>query len=502
MNAATLRRRLTYLEVPLLIICLAIFFVVTDRKEIGYAAGLLLGIGFLGLAFFRPRYGLICAMVLLFTELTINVINQLADEAVENDLGGLPTLVQTMWFAWSVLIIFAVILLAYFCREIVSGRKIRPLLGLEWAILLPLLAVITWFPISMMYEHEFIHYLMDIIPMMIFAGAVVLGRNFYREGGTREARYFILDWFILFNILILIPLWAYNVAFQPWRSALVGIASIRFGTGPYDINFYLVPLLGMILVYDDKLSLKRRRFYQLGFFLSLVRVVVSMFRGAMAGVFIALFIAMLLTDRERRRRYLKTLGRVALIGTAIFAVLIMTVPVVRATFNVALVRRFETAIKYGAGGGSLAFRQLETMHAIDEIEENLIIGYGPGKFVTKHFNARKFAQHELYLHSGYVWYLYKLGIFGLIIVAAFYTGIIGYCIKLLRRKLFLGDRGWVIGTLAAFIAMIPVVHTNNFLIRSQAVYAEIILLVGLIMIAHRYRGLPANELPAPERDEA
>lgn len=501
MSASFLRRRLTFLEIPLLAIALILFYLITDRKDLGYAVGVVGGIGILALAFFRPRYGLVLLLGLFFIESTINVINALADTALEYDLTGVPFLVQTQWFAWGVLILYVVLLLSYFCREHLAGHEIKPLTPLEWILLLPLFAVLTYLPISLLYGNSLMDYSMDILPMCIYGGIVVLGRVFYRGNDSREARYFFLDWFIIFNILILFGLWGYNIATEPWRNGHVGIAAIRYGTGPYDFNFFLVPLLGMVLTYDDNLSIGRRRFYQFAFFLSIARVVVSMFRGAIGGTLLAIIIATLLVETGRRGKWVKSLvifaGSVLLIG----AILIATVPVVRTTFNIALARRVSQALTQGLGGPSLQFRELETRAAFEDILERPIVGYGPGAMVIKNFNVKRNARVELYLHSAYIWFWYKLGILGLGVLIAFFAGIYGTCSSLLKRKLAAADRGWVIGTLSATIAMLPVIHTNNMLIRSQGAYALTLLLFGLSLIAMRYAGVPRDRLPSPEGAE-
>jgi len=500
-SVSALNRRLSFLEIPLLAIALILFYLITDRKDLGYAVGVVAGIGVLALAFFRPRYGLVLLLGLFFIESTINVINALADTALEYDLTGVPFLVQTQWFAWGVLILYVTLLLSYFCREYLLGHQIKPLTPLEWILLLPLFAVLTYLPISMMYENSLMDYTMDILPMCIYAGIVVLGRVFYRGNDPREARYFFLDWFIILNIVILFGLWGYNIATTPWRNGYVGIAAIRYGTGPYDFNFFLVPLLGMVLTYDDELSLGRRRFYQFAFFLSFARVVVSMFRGAIGGTLLAIIIATFLVEAGRRKKWVRSLGIFTGSVLVIGALLIATVPVVRTTFNIALAKRIGQALTQGAGGPSLQFREMETQSAFEEIMDQPIVGYGPGTMVVKNFNVKRFARIELYLHSAYIWFWYKLGVLGIGVLIAFFAGIYLTCSSLLKRKLAPADRGWVIGTLAATIAMLPVIHTNNMLIRSQGAYALTLLLFGLSLIVMRYTGVPRDQLPSPKGAE-
>jgi len=490
-----LRRRLTYIEIFLLLAALGLFYQITDYKEIGYAVGVVAGIGILALAFFRPRYGIVAALLFGFIETTVNTINSLADSAAEYDLTGLPSLTQTIWVAWGVQIIYITLLLSYFARESSAGRKIEALTRLEWVLLTPLFAVLLYLPISLLLGNDMMLYAMDILPMCIYGGIVIIGRVMSTERDSRQARYFFLDWFIILNFLILIPLWGYNIAYDPWRNGFVGIAAIRTGTGPYDFNFFLVPLLGMILTYDDNLEIKRRRFYQVAFFFSIARVIVSMFRGAIAGTLIAIIIASFIVEQARRWRWVRSLlifsGAVFIIG----GILVATVPVIKTTFDVALVKRINMALKVGAGGTSLQFREYETQEAMERIKESPIIGHGPGSLITKFFKSEEFAKKELYLHSAYVWFVYKLGLLGVIVLLIFFGGIYLTCFELLRRKLHPSDRGWVVGTLASMIAMLPVIHTNNMLIRSQGAYAMTLLLVGLSLIVLKYRGIPKNELP-------
>jgi len=495
-----LRRRLSFIEIILLIAAFLLFFQITDFKEIGYAVGVVAGIGILALIFFKPRYGLIAALAFAFIESTVNTINALADAAVEYDLTGLPPLTNTIWFAWGVQIVYITLLLAYFVREFLSGRKIEPLSRLELVLLVPLFAVLLYLPISLLLGNDMMLYSMDILPMCIYGGIVILARVMSTEKDQRMARYFLLDWFIVINILILIPLWVYNIAFDPWRNGFVGIAAIRSGVGPYDLNFYVAPLLGMILTYDDKLSLGRRRFYQFAFFLSLARIVVSMFRGAIAGTILAILIATFLVEKARRIRWVRSLLIFTTAVVVIGGILIATIPVVRITFNLALARRITMALKSDAGGASLQYRELETGEALREWQKSPWIGQGPGSPLSKYFKSKEFASDELYIHSAYIWFIYKMGLLGAIALLIFLIGIYTSCIQLLRRQLHPPDRGWVIGTFAAMVAMLPVIQTNNMLIRSQGAYAMTLLLFGLILIANKYRGVPRDKLPPDDPD--
>ena len=502
MTTPVIRRRLYLIEILIVAAAFIIFNLVTNYKSLGYAVGVVAGIGIFALAFFRPRYGLLGVLVLLFTESTIGTLNALAESAKDFDLTGIPSLIQTQWFGWGVLILYVIFLISYIARELVSGRELKPLSALEWILLLPLMAVLSYLPISLLYGNGFRNYFDDIIPMLIYAGIVVLGRVFYKPGKTIESRYFFLDWFILFNTIILLPLWAYNIIFDTFRNGYVGIESIRYGTGPYDFNFFLVPLLGMILTHDDNLSPSRKKFYQFGFVTSLARIIISMFRGAMGGTFIAIIIATFLVDRIRRKQW----GRSILVfAGSIFLVITLAavaVPVVRTTVTVALVARVMRMFGYAGGvDTSLQFRELETEAALEEIMERPIIGYGPGKMVVKNFRPKGFARVELYLHSAYIWFWYKLGILGLGVIIAFFAGLYAVCWSLLKRKMYPADRGWVIGTLAGLIAMLPVIHTNNMLIRSQGAYALTLVLFGLALIVHRYQGVARDALPSPEDAE-
>jgi O-antigen ligase len=224
----------------------------------------------------------------------------------------------------------------------------------------------------------------------------------------------------------------------------------------------------------------------------------SLFRGAMAGTFAAILVATFLVEASRRRGWLRTLLVTFLAVVAVILILVATIPAARATFRVAFVGRIEQVIEKG-GGGSIQFRQLETESAMEDIRRQPILGYGPGVKITKHFDPEEYASSELYLHSGYVWFWYKMGVLGLGVVAAFFLCIYGTCISLLRRSLHPIDRGWVVGTLAATVAMLPVIHANNMLIRSQGAYALTLLLVTLCLIVERYRGVPRDQLPPGEK---
>ncbi len=498
MTVTAASRRLHLVGIFLLLLAFGLYYQISDLKDFGYAVGVVAGIGVLALAYFKPRFGLIFLLLLAFIESTVNTINAIAEAATISKLTGVPPLVQTQWFAWGVQIIFLTLLLSYLCRESIHDRKMRPLSALEWTLLMPLFVVIFYIPITLVLGNEFADYMMDILPMCIYTGIVVLARVFYAENNTLSSRYYFLDCFIIYNYLILVPLWAYFLVTNPWRSGVVGLYAIRFGTGPYDFNFFLVPLLGMILTYDDNLSIGRRRFYQFAFFICLIRVIVSMFRGAIGGTLLAIVITIFLVDQARRWKWTRSLLVFILAVFLVGALVITTVPIARTTFNVGVVRRITQALNQGVGSGSLQFRNLETQHAIEQGRREWFTGYGPGSVITKNFSPGKFARHEMYLHSAYVWFFYKMGVIGLVVLLLFFIGIYGTCISLLRRTLHPPDRGWVIGTLAATIAMLPVIHVNNMLIRSQGAYALMLLLFGLSLIVWRYQGVPRDKLPPAE----
>jgi O-antigen ligase len=500
--SAVLRRRLSWLELPLLAGLLYLFYLITDRKDIGYAAGGIIALGIAALAFFRPRWGLVISMLILFVTTTLNQIMAVAQAAKDNDLTGLPVPLQNAWFLWGSIVIYAVMLLAYLTNELQKGAKWKPLSGIEWALLMPIIMSLFYFPISMIYGLDYSNFVMDVIPFLLYAGVVIISRLFREEGNDRESRYFFLDWFIVFNFLILIPLWFYNIRYDPWRNANVGISAIRYGTGPYDYNFFLVPLLGMILTYDDNLKPARRGLYLVGFFGSLVRVIVSLFRGAMAGTLLSILLLAFLTDRTRRWRLLKMFVIFALVAVLLGSFLVATVPVVRATFNVALVRRVQSVVSEKGSDKSLQFRRLELYKVWDDIQRRPIFGYGPGSMIVKNFNLNENARVELYIHSAYAWFWYKMGILGLMTLLIFFLGIYGTCIKLLLRSLHPPDRGWVLGTLAATVSMLPVIQTNNMLVRAQGAFSLMLLLFGLCMIVSRYQGIPRDQLPSPQGDEA
>ncbi|MFH1676805.1 MAG: O-antigen ligase family protein [bacterium] len=489
---------MVWLEIPLFIVFLYLFSLISDKKDISYAIAIFTGLGLLVLAFFRHRWGMFFIICLLFIESTVNLINTLAKAAISTETMGLPTLTMTPWFSMGVLSTYFVLLLSYLCWQFLNEKKRSPLNFLEWILLIPLLVMITYIPYSLIRGNTFSDIWGDSIPMMLYAGIVIAARNFSREGDYREARYSVLDWFLIANLVILIPLWAYNIAFNPFRSSALGIAAIRYGTGPYDFNFFLVPLLGMIITYDDNLGIVRKRFYTFSFFFCTLRILISLFRGAMAGTILALIIVTFLVDSTARRKWLKNLFSITVVSVALMGIIITVFPIAGAVFNVVFLGRIKKALFTDTGDTSLQFRHLETQVALDDIREEPVFGYGPGSLINKNFDSEEYTTQELYLHSGFVWFWYKLGILGLLLLAAFFIGIYMTCFSLLRRTLHPPDRGWVIGTLAATIAMLPVIQTNNMVIRSQGAYALTLLLMGLCLITYRYRGIPRDRLPGDE----
>lgn len=497
MSASDLRRRLNWLELPLLVFLFLLFYLITDRKSIGYAAGGIVALGILATAFFRPRWGLLIAMLLLFVTTTFNQIAAIATTAKEHNLTGVPFPLQNSWFLWGAIVVLAVIFLSYLCTGLLRGKKFKPLSGIEWTLLMPLIVMMFYLPISLAYGLDYNDFIIDAIPFILIAGVVVLSRTFEIEGDSRASRYYFLDWFVTINFLILIPLLIYNIDVQPWRHADVGVAAIRYGTGSYDFNFFLVPLLGMILTHDDDLPLWRRRLYQAGFYTSLVRIIVSLFRGAMAGTFLAIVILLFVIEANRRWRWFRMLLIFTVFTLGLGSLVVATVPAARATFNVALVRRVQNVVQ-GTGDKSIQFRILEFEKVWDEIRRRPILGYGPGQMLAKNFNPKENAHEDLYIHSAYAWFWYKMGILGLALLIVYFSGIYGTCIKLLRRTLHPPDRGWVLGTLAATIAMLPVIQVNNMLYRPQGAFSLMLLLFGLCMIATRYQSVPRDRLPPPE----
>lgn len=128
-----------------------------------------------------------------------------------------------------------------------------------------------------------------------------------------------------------------------------------------------------------------------------------------------------------------------------------------------------------ADGASDVYRLLETETALEQLEGEWLIGKGPGSVVRKRFRPVEEGADETYLHNGYLWYVYKFGIVGLLMVLACWWRLISAGLQGLKRTdLMPWQRALTQGYLAAVIPLLPFAATNNIIGAAPGLYVPVL----------------------------
>ncbi|HYE79950.1 MAG TPA: hypothetical protein VEI97_18365, partial [bacterium] len=134
--------------------------------------------------------------------------------------------------------------------------------------------------------------------------------------------------------------------------------------------------------------------------------------------------------------------------------------------------------------------------AIEDLRDDWITGRGPGAHIYKRFWAHESARKEAYLHNGYLWFILKFGVLGVLVIGWVYARFFGVAAKLrLGRDLEPWQRAVTVGYVAVVIPMLIFAWTNNIIAQPGGLY---FLLPGLAWFAYLERtALPRSPAPAP-----
>ncbi len=420
-------------------------------------------------AFFSPKYGL---YVIFGAEIAYVLVIYINLMAIAPSMIGLDYTISFViddrgLLVVPLVVLFTSYLLGFIAREWLSTKR-YVITKFEGMLIAFLLFCVSWTALAIANEHFPLTILNDLHVMMIYTFGIFAARSFKSSVEFRT----------LFNFMIIFSLfqWIFLIGFffqqQLYTQFLFFMSLLRFIQGSSDIYAPFIPLMLAMLVvdYPEKRS-KLEKHYPLIIFLFSVRTVLSLSRGAMLQVILAVIALYFLLPKENRVNYLAQIKR-QLVYVFLFCVLLFIANpnMTRVGFKMILSRTMEGG-KSGAGAisqGSLKYRVLETDMVLESISESPIIGFGPGKQTKKRMFTYVSASEEPYVHNGYLWYVLKFGIIGLIFLFILFAR---YFISL--KTQIRGSppllKAMLVGTSASLIGILPIAITNNVIAAVQGI---------------------------------
>lgn len=117
-----------------------------------------------------------------------------------------------------------------------------------------------------------------------------------------------------------------------------------------------------------------------------------------------------------------------------------------------------------ADGSSDLYRELETETALEQMAGDWLVGRGPGAVINKRFRGHEPASQEAYLHNGYLWYVLKFGLVGLVLLLWTYATFFRVGLRGLRQEsLAPWERALTMGYLASVAPLLITAWTNNII---------------------------------------
>lgn len=435
-------------------------------------------------AFFSPKYGL---YVIFGAETAYVLVIYINLMAIAPSMIGLD---YTISFAIDdrgllvvpLVVLFVSYMLGFLAREWLSTKRYI-ITKFEGILIAFLLFCVSWTALGIANDHFPLTILNDLHVMLIFTFAIFAARSFKSA----------VDFRTLFNFLIIFSLlqWIFLVGFffqqQLYTQLLFFMSLLRFIQGATDIYAPFIPLMLAILAfnYTEKHS-KLEKYYPLFIFLFSVRTVLSLSRGAMLQVILAVIVLYFLLPKENRINYLAHIKR-QLVYVTIFCALLFVVSPKMAMIGFKMIESRASEGGKSANGsvtqGSMKYRAMETDMVLESVRESPIIGFGPGKQTKKRMFTYVSASEEPYVHNGYLWYVLKFGIVGLIFLFVLLTR---YFVSL--KTQIRGSppllKAMLLGTSAALIGILPIVLTNNVIAAVQGIIF-ISFIFGILIFAER-----------------
>ena len=421
------------------------------------------------IAFFSPKYGL---YVIYGAETAYVLVIYINLMAIAPSMIGLDYTISFViddrgLLVVPLVVLFTSYLLGFIAREWLSAKR-YVITKFEGMLIAFILFCISWTALAIANEHFPLTILNDLHVIMLYTFGIFAARSFKSAQDFRS----------LFNFLIIFSLlqWVFLIGLffqqQLYTQIMFFMSLLRFIQGSSDIYAPFIPLMLAILSvnYPEKRS-KLEKYYPLIIFLFSVRTVLCLSRGAMLQVVFAVIALYFLLPKENRVLYLSQIKR-QLVYVSVFCLMLFVISPNMAMIGFRLVgSRTTEGGKSGTGAmsqGSLKYRMLETDMVMENISESPIIGFGPGKQTKKRMFTYVSASEEPYVHNGYLWFVLKFGIIGLVFLFVLFAR---YFISL--KTQIRGSptllKAMLAGTSASMIGILPIAITNNVIAAVQGI---------------------------------
>lgn len=370
----------------------------------------------------------------------------------------------------------------------------RALTGLAWH-LTPLEESLAWMAgiatawIGFSISNEIIFYSVafDYGLIVYYTTAILVARTLKSESDWLTFFYWLLagvflHWLIMLADLVLI------VTGGTLTNPLYITDTIRhtIGGSP-DLAGTFVPILVALLVCSPP-ARAAGRWVLLGLILIFTfHNFASLFRSAAAQYVLSLLILAYLLNRSGERRAMgQVLLRVMGVLVVMLAMLAVAQPTAFKYLQAATLSRIAEVDK-NSGSTSQMYdpqlssqgevlsnkhRELETAAAVEDLsDQDWLTGRGPGAFLVKRFWASAPGREELYLHNGFLWYILKFGIVGILLIFWAYYRFFAVAVKAqMGRDLEPWMRALTVGYVAAVIPMVLFAWTNNIIGQPGGLY--------------------------------
>lgn len=251
------------------------------------------------------------------------------------------------------------------------------------------------------------------------------------------------------------------------------------------------PVLMTILVTCFSLGLSMQKLWQRIFLLLIalgfgMALVLTFSRGYWIAAIIALAVVFMLAGKIQKQRFVSYGAIFSVLSISI--ALILFGPLVDFVFN-ALATRINTLGAVGRDA-SLAERFKETSVVLEMVKLNPILGYGLGKLYSfRSLVGRDMPTH--YVHNGYLYLTFKLGIFAAVAYLAFFVTIIFRGLKLVKSALQPFEQSIVRSIVAILISFVPLSITSPQFYTKDSIWI-IVLGGGIICALFKQRLVRAN----------
>lgn len=475
-------------EFLLALATLGLFWFVTNLKGYEMAAVTVVGLGILGLCIGYPRGGFYITIILVYADSLFGAFNMVAGVAKNFNITGYDTILESAFFYLIFPGIIIAVVLGYAISRFLSNPKPFGMLPTEYIMLIPPLLVVTFIPVSIFLKHPVLPMVADCLPGLYLILGIISARVFFPLKGL---------FFMMVNILC-IGNHIIGIGFLFFtigkgiltEHPLFVVWAGRILQGPTDFNIFLTPICLAIILYCGKnLSKGWLIFYHFSFWAFFLRLMISLFRGPIAALFLAFIFLYFLSPPEIRAKMRRFFLQMAIILVIFITVFVLIFPFGGMMLQAIFVERFTGIFKEGyeheTAKLSLQHRVAETRVAWEEIREFPIFGHGPGAELDFRTEAKRSAERRTYIHNGYLWLWHKFGIIGPISMILFLLTPYIRGLQLRRKKLSNVELCFLTAVMATTVSIFPAIITNSIIARPQGLIMLIFCFTILLTIERR-----------------